>query len=985
MEKNTNAIKIFSIFFVLILSAVSASALSLVTEFDNGAAEKSIMPGQSTEYYVIGVADQGLSKMHVSGQLYDVTTGEKILLADLFDMETINTFFYPDAFSITSSDYDNLPGTYLISVTAEEWLTNGIYRAKTSDLKLEVIGNRLPVAEFDYSPSNPTTITPVTFDSSSYDTDGYIVKEEWFSNSVKIGEGNVLTYTFTKPGTYTIMLKVTDNEGGTDTTTKTVVVTQGAQTIYPVADFTYSPLNPKTNEVVTFTSTSYDSDGSIVKEEWDFNNNGAFETLGHVATKTFTQPGSYTVYLKVTDNSNLEASTSKIVVVVDPVPANVPPVADFTYVPVNITAGQVVTFTSTSYDVDGSIVKEEWDLNNDGEFTWTGHVVSKNFTQPGTYVVSLRVTDDDGTQDVESKTVVVNKFVPVNVVPVANFSYSPLDLSVCGVMVFTSTSYDVDGSIIKEEWDLNNDGVFEVSGHSVSKNFTQSGVYVITLKVTDNSGAVDVEKKTLTINCQTPVNIPPVANFTYIPKNPLVNQAINFTSNSYDVDGSIVKEEWDLNNDGVFEISGHLVSKAFSKQGNYTVTLRVTDDDGAQDTEKKTIVVVNPVPVNVPPVANFTYVPKNITEGDNVAFTSTSYDPDGYIVAYEWLVDGIYVSSGPTMNTSFTVSGIHSVKLTVTDNLGAKDSETKQIFVYCKPNVLPVADFTYNPSNPKAKEQVTFTSTSYDPDGHIVSYEWFVNGKNVSGAQVMQYVFAQPGNYTITLKVKDNDGASASVSKVISISKEDVCPPNAVLRMPESVTMNTLVKMDGSLSTPGCNATITSYKWQVFKKGTLLSELVTTTPYSDYTFTSNAEYKVVLTVYNSNGLSDTDEKTVFAGRPKTGIVVGGEDDLYVDYFDVIGSEYGVIECTQSFAITATVSNDRDEDIEDLRVTFAIPELGYKIKSAAFDLDAGKTKTVTFYGDLDMMKEDIVPGEYYAFIGASDTDTIRVKYFPLIIK
>jgi hypothetical protein len=49
------------------------------------------------------------------------------------------------------------------------------------------------------------------------------------------------------------------------------------------------------------------------------------------------------------------------------------------------------------------------------------------------------------------------------------------------------------------------------------------------------------------------------------------------------------------------------------------------------------------------------------------------------------------------------------------------------------------------------------------------------------------------------------------------------------------------------------------------------------------------------------------------------------------------------------------------------------------------LDAGKTKTVTFYGDLDMMKEDIVPGEYYAFIGASDTDTIRVKYFPLIIK
>jgi hypothetical protein len=87
-------------------------------------------------------------------------------------------------------------------------------------------------------------------------------------------------------------------------------------------------------------------------------------------------------------------------------------------------------------------------------------------------------------------------------------------------------------------------------------------------------------------------NQPPVANFTWTPQNPIPNQQITFdASASYDPDGTIVLYEWDWNNDGVFDES-HTTSMAthsWANVGNYPVTLRVTDDDDATDTETKTV------------------------------------------------------------------------------------------------------------------------------------------------------------------------------------------------------------------------------------------------------------------------------------------------------------------------------------------------------------------------------------------------------------
>jgi len=132
---------------------------------------------------------------------------------------------------------------------------------------------------------------------------------------------------------------------------------RGNETIPPVANFTYTPIDIKTGEQVIFNSTSYDSDGYIVNWTWSFGDgNFAYEEN---ATHTYWDDGTYTINLTVMDNSSLNASIEKIATVTN---QDIPPVADFTYTPIDIKTGEQVIFNSTSYDSDGYIVNGMMEL-----------------------------------------------------------------------------------------------------------------------------------------------------------------------------------------------------------------------------------------------------------------------------------------------------------------------------------------------------------------------------------------------------------------------------------------------------------------------------------------------------------------------------------------------------------------------------------------------------------------------------------------------
>lgn len=82
------------------------------------------------------------------------------------------------------------------------------------------------------------------------------------------------------------------------------------------------------------------------------------------------------------------------------------PVADFTYSSFEFYAGQTIVFDATpSYDIDGTIVKYIWDFGNGS--TASGVRVTHTYSSPGTYTVTLTVTDDYGLSNSTNKTIIV--------------------------------------------------------------------------------------------------------------------------------------------------------------------------------------------------------------------------------------------------------------------------------------------------------------------------------------------------------------------------------------------------------------------------------------------------------------------------------------------------------------------------------------------------------------------------------------------------
>jgi hypothetical protein len=173
--------------------------------------------------------------------------------------------------------------------------------------------------------------------------------------------------------------------------------------------FSYTPAQPLTGDVVTFTSQA--GGGSIT---WDLDGDGSCDDAsGDTATQVFQTPGAHAVRICV----NVDQTVSRRDVIV----GNRAPFASFAFLPTAPVARELVTFTSTAVDPDGPIVAQEWDLDGDGAFDdATGGVAHSFWRRPGSYAVSLRVTDRDGATAIAAAPVVVSPR------PAGFFSPAPL-------------------------------------------------------------------------------------------------------------------------------------------------------------------------------------------------------------------------------------------------------------------------------------------------------------------------------------------------------------------------------------------------------------------------------------------------------------------------------------------------------------------------------------------------------------------------------
>ena len=92
-----------------------------------------------------------------------------------------------------------------------------------------------------------------------------------------------------------------------------------------------------------------------------------------------------------------------------------------------------------------------------------------------------------------------------------------------------------------------------------------------------------------------PSNQRPEAGFTVSPEIALVGQPVSFGDTSVDHDGSIVAWDWDLDGDGAFGDSADPAPTfTYTAEADVVVSLRVTDDRGAEATTSRTLRVLGP-------------------------------------------------------------------------------------------------------------------------------------------------------------------------------------------------------------------------------------------------------------------------------------------------------------------------------------------------------------------------------------------------------
>ncbi len=145
---------------------------------------------------------------------------------------------------------------------------------------------------------------------------------------------------------------------------------------------------------------------------------------------------------------------------------------------------------------------------------------------------------------------------------------------------------------------------------------------------------------------------------------------------STDPDGSVDVYIWDFG-DGAS--AGDVdPNHSYGTEGNYTITLTVTDNDGATSDGSQSISVVSAGNSNNPPTASFS---SNCTDLICNFDATTSTDSDGAIVSYDWNFGDGASDTGLTSGHIFATGGTYVVVLTVTDNAGATSTGSRSLSV----------------------------------------------------------------------------------------------------------------------------------------------------------------------------------------------------------------------------------------------------------------------------------------------------------------
>jgi hypothetical protein len=252
---------------------------------------------------------------------------------------------------------------------------------------------------------------------------------------------------------------------------------------------------------------------------------------------------------------------------------------------------------------------------------------------------------------------------------------------------------------------------------------------------------------------------------------------ITFIGCGSDMDGYIVSYNWKSNIDGQLSTNSEFSTSSLSI-GTHTIYFKVQDNEGAWSSEKNKSLTINPVDRGDPtenkePTAFiYSITPNSAEYMKMVNFCGHGKDEDGYITEFKWTssINGV-IGSEETFNTSDLYLGTHTIYFKVKDNENEWSKQVSESLKICldpynKPPIINVSRSNLGYIN----DEIIFDgSESYDEDGEIIEYHWnFGDGTNGYG-EIITHSYTSPGNYTITLTIKDDDQDCSTYTQIVTI------------------------------------------------------------------------------------------------------------------------------------------------------------------------------------------------------------------------
>jgi len=365
----------------------------------------------------------------------------------------------------------------------------------------------------------------------------------------------------------------------------------------PTADAN-GPYTASVDSPVSFSSAgSVDSDGTIVSYLWEFGD-GATSNQAN-PSHTYATAGDYLAKLTITDDKGATGLASATVTITGATQGNTiangetkanlsAATGEWLYFTMNVPAGATnLTFATSGGSGDVDMYTQVGAQPTSGSYQCRPYASGNSEScteaspQAGTWHVGLRAYSSFSGV---SLTASYDSGQTQNQAPTAkaNGPYSSAEGS--AISFSSNGSSDSDGSITSYSWDFG-DGTTSTQANP-SHTYNAAGTYTVSLTVTDNQGASDTVSTTATVSAS---NIAPTAAING-PYSGDADVAVSFSSaGSSDSDGSIASYSWDFG-DGTTSTQAN-PSHTYTTAGSFTVTLSVTDDQGATDSMSTTATI----------------------------------------------------------------------------------------------------------------------------------------------------------------------------------------------------------------------------------------------------------------------------------------------------------------------------------------------------------------------------------------------------------